>query len=87
MEIKEFDYGMTEMQKKRLERYKKRLELYYEAEEAILLGQEYKIGTRSLKRADLSTILEEIKDMEKQVEALETSGGKNKAFRVLPRDI
>lgn len=87
MEIKELDYEMTEMQKKRLERYKKRLELYYEAEEAILLGQEYKIGTRSLKRADLSTIRGAIKDMEKQVEILEISNGKNKAFRILPRDI
>ena len=44
------------MKSPHLERYKKRLEMYYEAEEAVLLNQEYTIGTKSLKRADLSTI-------------------------------
>lgn len=77
---------MTKQQKERLERYKKRLEMYYEAEEAVLLNQEYTIGTKSLKRADLSTIRSAIKDLEKQIELLE-SGGKNKAFRFVPRDI
>lgn len=78
---------MTRLQKERLERYKKRLEMYYEAEEAVLLNQEYTIGTKSLKRADLSTIRAAIKDLEGQIETLEASGGKNKAFRFLPRDI
>ncbi len=61
--------------------------MYYEAEEAVLLNQEYTIGSRSLKRADLSTIRTAIKDLEGQIETLESSGGKNKAFRLLPRDI
>ena len=61
---------MGELREKRLERYKKRLEMYYEAEEAVLLNQEYTIGTKSLKRADLSTIRAAIKDLEKQVESL-----------------
>lgn len=78
---------MNELRKKRLERYKKRLEMYYEAEEAVLLNQEYTIGTKSLKRADLSTIRAAIKDLEKQVESLETTGGKNKAGRFIPRDL
>lgn len=78
---------MNELRKKRLERYKKRLEMYYEAEEAVLLNQEYTIGTKSLKRADLSTIRAAIKDLEKQVESLETAGGKNKAGRFIPRDL
>ncbi len=78
---------MTRLQKERLERYKKRLAMYYEAEEAVLLNQEYTIGTKSLKRADLSTIRAAIKDLEGQIETLEVSGGKNKAFRFLPRDI
>lgn len=78
---------MTEVQKKRVERYKKRLEMYYDAEEAVLLNQEYTIGTKSLKRADLSTIRAAIKELEGQIETLEASGGKNKAFRILPRDI
>lgn len=78
---------MTEVQKKCVERYKKRLEMYYDAEEAVLLNQEYTIGTKSLKRADLSTIRAAIKELEGQIETLEASGGKNKAFRILPRDI
>ncbi len=78
---------MTRLQKERLERYRKRLAMYYEAEEAVLLNQEYTIGTKSLKRADLSTIRAAIKDLEGQIETLEVSGGKNKAFRFLPRDI
>ncbi len=78
---------MTEMKKKRLERYKSRLEMYYEAEKAVLLNQEYKIGTRSLRRADLSTIRDAIKELEKEIEILETNGGRNKACRFLPRDI
>lgn len=77
---------MTKLQKERLVRYRKRLELYNEAEEAVLLNQEYKIGSRSLKRADLSTIRAAIKDLEEQIEMLE-AGGKNKAFRFLPRDV
>lgn len=61
--------------------------MYYEAEEAVLLNQEYSIGTRSLKRADLSTIRAAIRELEGQIELLENSGGKNKAFRLIPRDI
>ena len=68
---------MTRLQKERLERYKKRLSMYYEAEEAVLLNQEYTIGSRSLNRADLSTIRTAIKDLEGQIETLESSGVNN----------
>ena len=78
---------LIKMQEARLERYRKRLSMYYEAEEAVLLNQEYSIGTRSLKRADLSTIRAAIRELEGQIELLENSGGKNKAFRLIPRDI
>lgn len=77
---------MNDLQKERLERYKSRLKLYYEAEEAVLLNQEYTIGTKSLKRADLASIRSAIKDLETQIALLE-GGGKNKAFRFVPRDI
>lgn len=77
---------MNHLQKERLERYKNRLKMYYEAEEAVLLNQEYTIGTKSLKRADLSSIRSAIKDLETQIMLLE-GGGKNKAFRFVPRDI
>lgn len=78
---------LNKAQKERLERYRKRLAMYYEAEEAILLNQEYAIGTKSLKRADLSTVRAAIKDMEKQIETLEVGGGRNKAGRFIPRDL
>ncbi len=78
---------LSELQKKRLGRYKSRLAMYYEAEEAILLNQEYAIGTKSLKRADLSTVRAAIQDLEKQIETLEMGGGKNKAGRFIPRDL
>ena len=48
-----------------LERYKKRLEQYYAAEEAILSGaQSYKVGSRSLTRANLNEIADMIKYLE-----------------------
>lgn len=78
---------LNKAQKGRLERCRKRLAMYYEAEEAILLNQEYAIGTKSLKRADLSTVRAAIKDMEKQIETLEAGGGRNKAGRFIPRDL
>lgn len=78
--------ALSRVKQERLERLKKRLNLYYEAEEAVLLNQEYVIGTKSLKRADLSTIRATIKDIEKQVEQLE-AGGRNFAGRFIPRDI
>lgn len=78
---------LSKIKNERLERYRKRLEMYYKAEEAVLLNQEYTIGTRSLKRADLSTIRSAIKYLEGEIESSEKSGGKNKAFRFVPRDI
>ena len=78
---------MNRLQKERLERYKSRLSMYYKAEEAVLLNQEYTIGTKRLKRADLSMIRAAIKDLENQVAVLETNGGRNKAGRFIPRDL
>lgn len=78
---------MTKVKKEKLERYRKRLDMYYAAEEAVLLGQEYRIGTRSLKKADLATIRAAIDELEDEIAALEDSGGKRYAGRFLPRDI
>ena len=69
-----------------LERARRRLELYYKAEEAILTGQEYTIGSKKLRRADLSDVQSMISKLEKDVKALE-SGGKNRAVRAVPLDI
>jgi hypothetical protein len=60
--------------------------MYYKAEEAILTGQEYRIGTRSLRRADLGEVSKMIADLEKKI-AYEKRGGKNKVMRGLPLDI
>lgn len=78
---------MTEVKKKRLERYRGRLDMYYAAEEAVLLGQEYRLGSRSLKRADLAAIRAAIDDLETQIEDLEAANGKRHAGRFLPRDV
>lgn len=69
-----------------LERAEKRLELYYKAEEAILTGQEYTLGTKRLRRADLEDVQAMILKLEKQVKSLK-SGGKNRALRGIPLDI
>ncbi len=69
-----------------LDRARRRLELYYKAEEAILTGQEYTIGSKKLRRADLSDVQAMISKLEKDVKAL-NSGGKNRAVRAVPLDI
>ncbi len=69
-----------------LNRAKRRLELYYKAEEAILTGQEYAIGTKRLRRADLEYVQKMIQKLENEVKSLQT-GGKNRALRGIPLDI
>lgn len=61
----------------RLKITEERLAAYYEAEIKVLSGQEYRIGTRSLKRADLNQIKASIKELEIQVSKLKRmkSGG------------
>lgn len=74
----------------RLEKAKVRLNAYYEAEMQVLAGQEYRIGTRSLTRADLQEIRKAIHSLENLVEELEAQvngQGSRKAFRITPRDL
>jgi len=54
----------------RLTKAKERLAAYYEAEMAVLSGQSYKIGTRSMTRADLTEIRAAITSLENAVEEL-----------------
>ncbi|WP_297429296.1 DUF6148 family protein [Clostridium sp.] len=74
----------------RLETLKTRLEGYLKAEDSILNGaQEYKIGTRDFKRADLGEISEMIQYLEKEIAAEESrqqGKGRNRVFGVIPRD-
>ena len=61
---------------------KRRLELYLAAEEMILRGQSYRIGTRSLTRADLAAVQRLIGQLEAAID-----GKKSRTFRVVPRDL
>lgn len=76
-----------------LETKRKRLDLYLQREAEMLSGgvQSYGIGSRNLARynTDLSTIRAAIKELESEIEALEsTLGGQNsrKAVGVVIRD-
>lgn len=69
---------------------KRKLELWLEAEEAIATGQSYQIDDRRLTRADLYDVRKEIEFWEGKLavaEAEETSGGRNRMFRFVPRDV
>lgn len=70
----------------RINKAKERLNAYYEAEIAVLAGQSYQIGTRSLTRADLGVIRKAIKELENLVQELENAG-KRKAVRITLRDL
>lgn len=77
---------MNQVKKERQEMLQERLRAYYKAEEKVLLGQEYSIGTRTLRRADLAEIRKAIKDLENQISLIDNAG-KNRAARFIPRDI
>ena len=78
---------MTESNKLKLEDYKKRLSLYYQAEERVLEGQSYSMGSMNLTRANLSEIRKAIKDLESRISALEEKGTtKRRVCRIIPRD-
>lgn len=71
-----------------LEEARGMLATWLEAERAVATGQEYSIGTRRLKRADLSMIADRIKFWRDEVAALEggRKGGR-RVFRAVPRDL
>lgn len=74
----------------RLETLTKRLEDYLKAEDSVLNGaQEYKIGTRDFKRADLKEISEMIAYLEKEIaneQSKQLGKGRNRVIGVIPRD-
>jgi hypothetical protein len=61
------------------------LDKYLAAEVAVLKGQSYTIGTRSLTRANLSTIVKERKYWQQMLANLQ-GGGSMRVRRFLPRD-
>ena len=58
----------------KLEILTERLELYREAERKILSGVEYQIGSRRLRRPDLSAVRAAISDLEDEIAMLENPG-------------
>lgn len=78
--------------KARLDSAKRRLDLYLVAEEAVLTGQEYSIGSRRLRRADLKEIKDTIAQLENKCQELQSQidnngKGLRKVFRIIPRDL
>ena len=74
----------------RLEIARKHLEAWLAAELEVTTHQSYTIGSRSLTKADLSEIGERIKYWTNEVsrlENIEARGGRNRVFRVVPRDL
>ena len=60
------------------------------AEEAVATGQSYQIGSRMLTRADLKQIRNEMEywaEKLAQAEAEEKTGGRNRAYRAVIRDV
>lgn len=62
----------------RLESLKSRLADYRAAERACLRGEEYQIGSRRLRRPDLASIQNMIRELEEEIEAIELVGGRVK---------
>lgn len=63
------------------------LDLWLEAERAVTTGRSYKIGTRSLTRADVSDIASRVSFWRNEVERLENGQGRGaRVLRAVPRD-
>ncbi|GAK06046.1 hypothetical protein JCM19037_4600 [Geomicrobium sp. JCM 19037] len=67
-----------------LDRAKDHLNVWLEAERKVATGQEYRIGSRMLKRADLKDIRDSIQYWRREVNRL--SGRRNRVYRMVPRD-
>lgn len=73
-----------------LEIAKKHLSAWLEAELEVTTHQSYTIGSRSLTKADLADIRQQIRFWKNEVERLENigkRGGRNRVLRVIPRDL
>jgi len=69
---------------------KKHLEAWLKAEMAVTCAQSYTIGSRSMTKADLPEIRKSIEYWESkltQLENIEKHGGRNRAYRAVPRDL
>lgn len=72
---------------KRLAELRERLDIYKEAEQKILQGQSYTIGSRQLTRASLALVQKMIKALETEIDVLERRGTtKRRMRRAVPLD-
>jgi hypothetical protein len=69
-----------------LEQAQKHLNLWLEAETEIATSQSYRIGSRTLYRADLRQVREQIIYWQNKVNQL-SRRGRNRVYRAVPRDI
>ena len=68
----------------------KHLDAWLEAELAVTNGQSYSVGSRSLDRANLYQIREQIKYWTNEVSKaknINKRNGRNRVIRVVPRDL
>lgn len=73
-----------------LETAKKHLEMWLEAESEVAVNQSYTIGGKSFTRADLGAIRRQIEYWENKVEQLQNVAkrkGRNRIYRIVPRDL
>ena len=78
------------LKKTRLETARFHLNAWLEAELEVTTHQSYTIGSRSLTRANLAEIRKQIEFWQNEVDRLENiekSGGRNRVFRAVPRDL
>lgn len=77
-------------QKSEIEIARHHLNAWLEAELELTTHQSYKIGSRSLTKADLGQIRKQIEFWQNRVAKLENAekrGGRNRVVRVVPRDL
>ena len=69
-----------------IEEARENLTMWLDAERAISTSQSYKIGTRSLSRADLSMVASRIAFWRNEIEKLENGHRGLRVVRAVPRD-
>lgn len=70
-----------------LQEAKDMLATWIEAEKAVATGQSYKIGARSVQRADISQIRKQIQFWRNEIAKLESNRKGARVMRAIPRDL
>lgn len=81
---------MKRREKNELEIAREHYRMWLEAEEEIALDQSYTIGSQSLTRADLGKVAQRLEYWRNRIAALENMEkrkGRNRVYRVVPRDL